>query len=505
MWLPAGKFVPLRKPAFGLAFLLMIFVSAFLRWEAAQHREVHADEAENLYQLASGLDGDGYEFDAKHHHGPTLNRFLNAHASLFQERNWTHWDVSDFRVAIATVSIVTLVLILLLEGSVFVGLFAATVAGTSMVLSYYGGYIIHETLLGCFALVVLVAAYSYAQKRHWISIVLMGCFLGLMLATKLTSLIYLFSWGIAGGGLLVHKSVRQALGFSHFRDLFYMGCTAAMVAIFVYSNGFVDWEAVLDAVKSPFIYQVESGHSKPWNYFVTELLLPKVDSPYWSHDSLLILTSVIGGILCLYNCRKPHPQTIYLFGAFLFVSAITQLAIYSVISYKTPWLVLTTWLQLAMVGGIGLTCLFHAISNQWGKGSFIVILSLAIFLQTHATYRLLTRYHSDHRNPLAYVPTSSSVRNLESFLDRDYEGKTVNIYGKTMWPIPWYLRNRDWRYEAEPSQIDATEGLKIISGEIYGLFERELSVSYEFYPYTLRQNEVVYLCLPRNSQSIQDD
>jgi predicted membrane-bound mannosyltransferase len=130
---------------------------------------------------------------------------------------------------------------------------------------------------------------------------------------------------------------------------------------------------------------------------------------------------------------------------FLALSAAFHFIIYSLIAYKTPWLMVLPWLHVCLLAGfvgLGLSAKAKAAS------ACLMVLMLAAFsiqwIQSrHATGRLA----SDDRNPYAYVPTSEDIEELGPWLESldravpDFSLEPIAVIGAEYWPLPWYLRH----------------------------------------------------------------
>ncbi len=479
-------------------FILVLGVSTIFRYQYLHDRPVHTDEAENAYILAADIQGDHYQFNPAHHHGPTLNYFLRIASSLHGFDNFKTMDMAIFRGWITAIGILTLALFYLLRSSISAtALLASTIlAGVSTLLVYYSNYVIHETLLGFFAIGLVATSIQFLQKPGRLKAIFIGLFLGLLLSTKITSLILLFSWAIAVATLypaniawIRTQSLKKLAGYT-----FIISLSAIAVCVTFYSSFFQHMQGISDALSSLFVYHTESGHEKPWHYFISNFFLPHFNQPFSIYEPSLLSLAFIGAANSIWNKIKANSLNCNCIGIFITVSIIVQILTYSAIAYKTPWLILVTWLHLALLAGIG----FDFVCKQTKplfRGVILIVFLVTIILQLKVTHRANVRFHSDVRNPMAYSPTSSNIEYLPEFLSKFPTTEHIGVYGEFMWPLPWYLRNLDTITYSSQSADYKTHNILILSDQSYPSFKSSIAQTYKVYPYTLRPDFPVYVCI----------
>ena len=124
-----------------------------------------------------------------------------------------------------------------------------------------------------------------------------------------------------------------------------------------------------------------------------------------------------------------------------------MVAAYSLISYKTPWLVLNFVVPLALISGYALQVIY-----DWGLGEIrliIAVMLLAIAISGYKTIDLNFFNYDNDAQSYVYVYAHTRremlalVDEIEKVAERTKQGtKTgVTIVSPDYWPLPWYLRN----------------------------------------------------------------
>jgi uncharacterized protein (TIGR03663 family) len=433
---------------FALAGIICVGFGLWLRLDSLETRPLHADEATGARILAERLETGSYAFDPTHFHGPLLTAMTEPIARLRGETGWRSLSPTTLRLGPAVIGGLTLLLALAFYpflGSRMGSLAGAAFIATSPILLYYSRMFIHETLFGFVAVGTVLVLLLYLHKPAWWTGALLGVAAGLLMATRETFIICFMAW--AGAGLLVGLEYgrrspflppNRALIRALLRDGLVAGGTAALIVAAFYTHGGSHPGGMLDFFRTFFFYETGAGHDKPFYYFGWLLLWPKFQGGVWWTEAGIGLCAILGFALSF-----RHRQGVWI--RFLFYAGLIQWVIYSLISYKTPWLILVAWLHLCLVAGAGIGLLWRR-PGQTGKWvSLMLVVSLLWWQNTQAN-RAAHRYASDARNPYAYAPTSSDVVRAGTFLTEladlfpAIQAGPVAIVGRDYWPLPWYLR-----------------------------------------------------------------
>jgi predicted membrane-bound mannosyltransferase len=426
-----------------ILWVLVFVLGAGLRFFDLSDAPLHADEAVAAKITATRIEGGGYDFDASHYHGPSLSWAGARVAGFFGATSFRDLEIFPLRV-VSAVSGALLILVPLLllhwlgpTGALLGGLFLAT----SPLLCFYSRIYIHEPLLVFFSALALVFLGFWLKTKRRIAAIGFGLALGLMAATKETFAITAVSWLI--GFCCVWRFVR--VGKEGAIALVYLCAAFAGVLVASYGNP-------LEFLSTYLVYTTDPAHSKPLGYYLDLLVVPKHRPPQWWSEAGIVL---LAGVGVFYGWRRKNP-----FLCLLAISAALQCVVYSVISYKTPWLMMVPWMQVCLLAGVGAADMLAAPSRSKAILVFS-FLGIMVLFQLEQAYAAVFRYPNDARNPLVYSPTSRNVDSLSERLRVLFqksplfrEGQ-IAVLGSAYWPLPWYLRNTvpTGYYDVPPGDI----------------------------------------------------
>ena len=178
----------------------MVLAGVLLRLPRLDLRPLHVDEAVHAVKFGDLLERHTYRYDPVEYHGPTLNYFTLIPARLASEATLIQVHERTLRIVPVVFGILLILLPVLIDESLppFI-LVAALLTGLSGN-GVYSRYYIQEMLLVSFTFGAIASALRYFQDRKWGWAALAGIFLGLMHATKETSIIALGCNDCRGGG-----------------------------------------------------------------------------------------------------------------------------------------------------------------------------------------------------------------------------------------------------------------------------------------------------------------
>lgn len=425
-----------------IGWILVFGLGAWLRFDDLGSRPFHADEATGARITASRMMDEGGGFDPKHHHGPLLGDLATLVCGWRGERDWKSMTKFGLRCLPAAVGLLAVCLPLVWRkvagesGS----LLAASLVSVSPFLVYYSRMFIHEILLVTAGAAVLAC---FAGRRQFP--VAAGIFLGLMFAAKETFAISVLAWTGAWGMTALLGGMFADRGHcwywrKNFRSCLHVAVAAALVALCCYTRGFTHPTGAMDAVRTFFVYETTDGHDKHWWWYLVTFAWPQYAAGIWWLECLVLWFAALAFVVSL-TPRHEHDVAVH-WKRFLGFSVIGHLAIYSMIGYKTPWLMGMAWWMVCLLAGFGLADLQRVArvpSIAVAAAVFVGLLSL-VRLARFANGRL----SSDTRNPYAYVPTRTDVEGMAGFLDRLRplaDRDSIAVVGRDYWPLPWYLRS----------------------------------------------------------------
>jgi uncharacterized protein (TIGR03663 family) len=501
-----------------LAVLLIAAAALALRVPQLGHRPLHNDEAVNAFKVTELWQEGRYVYDPDEYHGPTLHYATVPFLWLSGAGHPNELPDATLRLAPVAFGVGLILLSLLFVDGLgrTAVIWAALFTAVSPAMVFYSRYFIHEMLLVFFTALTLGAAWRYLQTRAARWAVLAGVGLGLMSATKETFVLALaamvLAWIITAwwtgrkGDTPVAQDRDEVTRMSPFQILdclrthwnwrhFALAAgAAAAIWLVLFTSFFTNWSGPLDSVLTylPWLKRAggESPHIHPWYFYLHRLAwFQPARSPIWS-EGLILLLALVAIAVALFGKRPPLHR-------FLALYAIILTAIYSVISYKTPWCLLGFHHGLILLAGIGAATLLEFCRARMLKVALLVVLG-ALTLQltwqsARANYTLepdpanrkswRANFHlaADPRNPYVYAQTSPNLLELMTRVDgiarvapTGYETVVkVMAPGGDYWPVPWYLRrfqNVGW-YEELPA--DPYAAIMLVSPEFKARYDDE--------------------------------
>jgi uncharacterized protein (TIGR03663 family) len=485
----------MMKPAFIIACWMGVAATGvFLRFDELASRPLHADEATGARITARRMESGGASFDPKHYHGPLL---ADLTMPLCRARGETAWrDMTKETLRLLPAIAGSLLVLLPLAGRRRFGdgpmLLAAAFAATSPLLVYYSRMFIHEPLLVLFGAATLFSL-AVAPRRG-----LPGFLLGMMFATRETFAISVTAWG--GAAALLAWENRRSFGYAALRPWLWPAAwsllTFLLTATFFYTDAFRHPQGIIDAVRTYFVYETGEGHDKPFLWYLQLLVPPAKSGGVWWFGLPLVLLALWAFATTFRKMDAPAASRPVI--RFLTYSAAAHFLIYSLISYKTPWLASLPWAHVCLLAGFSISGI-----RKQGLAPKLALSALAAFClitQFQQARSATGRLASDERNPFAYVPTRGDIERLESWLGELSATapagslEPVAVIGTDYWPLPWYLRRFEKiGYWSEPPPDLAAYPLAFTLTDAADPVREALSASHVELPRGLRANVPVIL------------
>lgn len=444
----------MKRAAVIVCWICVIVTAVFLRFEHLGGRPFHADEATGARIAARRMESGGAQFDPKHYHGPLLADLAIPLCALRGEHGWRTMTKGTLRTLPAIAGVLLVLLPLLWRRRFGDGpmLAAAAFLATSPLLVYYSRMFIHESLLVLFGMAALV---SLTTRPRW---GVPGLLIGLMFAAKESFVISLTAW--AGAGMVIAWEQRKSLdraalagAWCGYRvPVMVSAVVAAVTAFGIYTDGLRHPQGAMDAVRTFFVYETVAGHDKPFGYFFELLAVPQKSGGFWWFGTPLVMLALLAfGLTFRHGADGVKHRAFIRFVAY---SAVGHFLIYSLISYKTPWLACLPWAHFCLLAGFAFAG-FPALRVP-AKSALVVLTAACLFTQFRQSRHATGRLASDARNPYAYVPTRRDAESLETWLEKLRVSSpaaldTVAVIGSDYWPLPWYLRSfENTGYYKEP-------------------------------------------------------
>ena len=511
--------------------IAILLIAAALRLYDLNLVPLHHDEGVNGNFLVRLVREGAYKYDPENYHGPTLYYFAALFPwitrLLFGVAARDHYGLTTFTIRLvpAVFGLATIGTVFLLRRRLgtIATLSAALLLAVSPGAVYLSRYFIHETQFVFFTLGIAVFGLRFYDTRNPTWLLLASAAAALLFATKETAMISVGVLLIAFALTHVYRRFyRRAVApaarrsrrpggphesaFRRFLDEF--GTTnlviSAVIAIIVflflnilfYSSFFTNKQGIYDALKTFEIWTKtgKTAHVHPPFTYAKWLLL---------QEGPLLILGVIGAALVV---LKPKNST----ALFAALWSFGLIAAYSLIPYKTPWLVLNFIVPLALISGYVVQQIWEIERGQIRIVAMVLVIVLAV--STYQTIDLnFINYDNDHQY-YVYVyahtrrGTLDLVRNVEQIArERDGNETGITIVSPDYWPLPWYLR--DFKRTAYYGQMaPSTEPLIIARDSQKAEIEANFGELYRRVPskesdgsFELRPGVRLLLYLRRNS------
>ncbi|HYO14489.1 MAG TPA: flippase activity-associated protein Agl23, partial [Thermoanaerobaculia bacterium] len=383
----------LRWFPFGAA----VAVALALRLTALGEMPLHHDEGVNAHLTAQTAEGSLFRYNPAELHGP-LPIFVGALGVLAL-------GTGDAAVRLPVALASALILLLLLPLRHRLGAVGTTTVAWFLAVSpsfvYYGRDFIHETYLVLFTLALVAAGSVWLERRRPAVLILVAASVACLFAVKETAIITLV--GLAGALLLSRFPWRTLLEGASRGTLAEAVLAFAAVWVLLFTSFLTDPVGIASPLRAFLLWTEKgvegAGQARPWTYFPQILL---------RFETALAAAALLGAGVAL---RRRDA-----FGLFCALWTASQLAAYSLIPYKTPWLVLNIVLPAALTAGVLAREVAASPSPALRRGG-AVLLALALAATAWRASEVSFRRYDDPGLLLIYAPTDRDIRRLVAFVE----------------------------------------------------------------------------------------
>lgn len=491
-------------------------------------KPLHHDEGVNGYFLTNLFRSGYYHYDPANYHGPTLYYFglitTTLNAVFYGKAGLSTFAIRLVPAAFG-IALVWLILLLRPYLSGFGALAAAALLAVSPGMVYFSRYFIHEIPFVFLSLALVVSVlwyYETAQPRY---LMLAFASAALMFATKETCIIsfavLVLAWICTRVYLPLHRLILKRLGEDspalepNIRERPWQESTGiarwrwpamgallfVVISVVFYSSFFTNPRGVIDSLRT-FQIWTHTGVQTDQYRAPRSQYLDWMAGALWGHagsflEAPVLVLGILGTMIALWKARDRFA----VFGAFW---ALGITAAYSLVPYKTPWLVLNLILPLGIMAGYGLAQCFRM--GTAGRALAVVLLIVAIAGSAYQAIDISFYRYDDDSVPYIYAHSSRQLLDLvdevEAIAARNPTGKNtgIAIVSSEYWPLPWYFRDYP-RAVFWGHMIQASEPMLISSGLQTEEVERNLGNLYRAYKaYDLRPGNVLVLYVRRDIQ-----
>jgi uncharacterized protein (TIGR03663 family) len=483
----AGQGRLMSRRVWLLAAVSILIVGSVLRVHHLELVPLHHDEGVNGFFLTNLFRTLSYRYNPENYHGPSLYYFAFVSAYLLGLNTLA----IRFTTAIFGIATIWIILVLRRQIGDVGSLVGASLVAVSPGAVYLSRYFIHETLFVFFTLAIVVGMLRYRKGRKTGDLLLVSSSASLLFATKETSVITAGVLLLAAGIAALYVRIRrrpapsapavaneQATGL---RSSLEAGCvtsetgrnrsifsnqynraldwgSAAAIAILLfllfYSSFFGNPGGLFDAVRA-FRFWARTGeqqHTHVWSAYLGWL---------WQQESPLLLLSAAGVLIIVWGASNK-------FGVFASLWLLGLIAAYSLIPYKTPWLVLNFIIPMAIVVSCAADAIFTRMNPRQRIAAAFLLFGVVSFSAVQSI-RLNFYHYDDDRYAYVYAHTQREFLGLVSEIGEVAEhagtGKktAIAVMSPEYWPLPWYLR--DYVGVGYPGKVTGTASAIVVGSD----------------------------------------
>ncbi len=281
---------------------------------------------------------------------------------------------------------------------------------------------------------------------------------------------------------------------------------ALVVSVILFTSFFTHLSGPIDSLRSymPWLHraQGDSPHIHPFGFYLQRLAyFHQGGGPVWSEGLILSLAAV--GIVAAAIGKGLVNASLWFARFLVLYTGILTLA-YSLISYKTPWCMLSFLIGFILLAGLGAVAILSISRAQAWRLTIGSLLFLACGQLAWQSWRANFVYEADRRNPYVYAQT---VPDLLDLVEQVKAIAKVHPQGNQMlikvmapqsdyWPLPWYLRQfaRVGWWDNVPD--DPAAPVIIIASKLYPMLEKKPNQTWTALGiYGLRPGTVLQLCV----------
>ncbi len=381
-----------------LSVILILLLASGIRILVLDDRPFHNDEGVNFFFIRSMFKDGFYKYSHENYHGPIYFYLTALFEWLIGDNEYGH----RMSAVVASVGIVITPLFLGSLASFRSKIYSMLLLALSSSILYYGRYAIHESFLVFVSLSFSIYLFKWLETRDRIDLLWIGLYLGLLVATKETCIIYIAATGAAAVLIYGPMKVFGQL-FRHY-DYFLIGLLICLFIISLLFSGFFRHPAGLRELLFGIQQWVGRGHSDKGHhkeFFYYYKVFVKAEPLIILGIVPLIYISVylayvrVKEMFFKNTAFDPQPVSMKIwqfresffiplasvqlrFACFMLLTSALNFLVYSYVPYKTPWLIIN----------ITAPCLF-GIAVLWSEASalkefnfklfFTVLLSNCIF------------------------------------------------------------------------------------------------------------------------------
>jgi uncharacterized protein (TIGR03663 family) len=412
-----------------MRWLPILILAAFRFWDLGA-RPVHHDEAVNGWFVDGILSRGYYSYDPQNYHGPFFFYLL----TLFEKMFGRSVEVMRATTVLAGIAVTASPLLF----RKWIGSTSAWIAGAFFALSpaviFYSRYAIHEMF---FALAIILFFYNWLRVReegfHLRTILGFGLSLGLLAGVKENFVLFGACLGL---GELAVWGLERKLPLRLDRR-FWLGLASGfgigfLFIVLCYTAFFLDSEGLSKFFKAFQLWSETgskgNGHQKPFDYFFG--LMAGFEWP-------ALLGLLVSGVYAFWGSSAVR---------LLAWSSLAHLLSYSLVSYKTPWCMLSFEWGLFLLAAMAFS---RFMSDHRRKAQKWLAIGVLVALSVRSgvlAWDVAWAYPDQDGHPYIYGQTYHELTDQTSRILAEVREKPglketlrVQVVSAFTWPLPYLL------------------------------------------------------------------
>lgn len=433
--------------------ILILFLAAALRFVLLDLKPPHFDEGVNGWFADQMTHLGYYNYDPTNYHGPLHMYAVFIAQTLFGR------DIAALRLPAVLASL--LAVWLTLRFGRFVGVNAARWAAIAMAVSpacvFYARYSIHEPWLLAFVMLTTWGILELWKNGTPAGVYALVGGLAGMIVTKETYFIHAGCLLIAIPCLLGWQWIspsRPAQPLAsrkwNFGQLGWSLFLAIFAIVFLYSGTFLNWKGVTGLWETYAAWmktgmEAEGGHAKT-AYETARISLfghtwefKTYVNYYWLALMARYEWPALIGLVAAIRLLWPAPAQL----RYIAIYGGGALMAYTIVSYKTPWLLLVLLWPFFLVFGASIEELRKKFSGRSFVEAPAFVGSMCVALSMMISVRVNYLTYDDPEEPYVYVQTSRQIHKLldpvmaEAARDPMGTGIPGQFILESYYPLPW--------------------------------------------------------------------
>lgn len=452
--------------------LLLAFMGILCAYQL-DARPIHNDESANHFFTKQIQNEYFYRYSHENYHGPSYFYLLTASVIAFGEG-----EAALRLPGIVFFIFIPLSFLLLSKDknkNLFITILFTALLSCSTSGIFYARYAIHEMLFALLGFTTGLSVLNWTIEKKAKYIFISSFIISLLIATKETYIISLFCVFVSVLLITNPKKIYQGI-ISQRKEFIFGLIILIFLTTSLFTGGFQWTDGIFEFGKGVQQWisrnKSDSGHHKAFIYYLKSLYLA---------EKIFIFGYLSSFGIVIYLILKKQIKDIKL-SIFFFLFSLISFIVYSLISYKTPWLLL----NFTIPGYLFIAIQFSQLYSK-NRYIFFLLFPLLCILGIGQTIKYNYKFSPNSKlaqvvgksdpysetNPFSYVHTADGMialsNDIKSYL-QDHPDSQILAGSTHYWPLPYYLRDYPGKISAiktdDPSLYTSNHDILIIDDTI---------------------------------------